>query len=201
MHLGADIVMHSAIKYIDGQGRGIGGVIVGKASYIEKIRFFARHSGPCLSPFNGWMFSKSLETFALRVHKHAENALALANFLELHEDVEFVKYPHLPSHPQYELAKRQMKMGGGVVTFVVKGGIEQGRRFLDALEMSSLTANLGDSRTIATHPASTTHSSLSEEDRRNVGILPGLIRVSVGLEHIDDIVRDVRTALEQSRNN
>ncbi len=199
MHHGADIVMHSATKYIDGQGRGIGGVIVGKSEYIEKIRFFARHSGPCLSPFNGWMFSKSLETFSLRVQKHAENALALATFLESHEDVEFVKYPYLPSHPQHELAKRQMKMGGGVVTFVVKGGLEQGRRFLDALQMSSLTANLGDSRTIATHPASTTHSSLSEEDRQNVGILPGLIRVSVGLEHIDDIKRDISRALSESR--
>ena len=199
MHFGADIVMHSATKYIDGQGRGIGGVIVGKTAYIDKIRFFARHTGPCLSPFNGWMFSKSLETFSLRVQKHAENALALASFLESHDEVELVKYPHLPSHPQYELAKRQMKMGGGVVTCVVKGGIDRGRQFLDALNMSSLTANLGDSRTIATHPASTTHSSLSEEDRLNVGILPGLIRISVGLEHIDDIKQDINQALEKSR--
>jgi O-succinylhomoserine sulfhydrylase len=199
MHFGADIVMHSATKYIDGQGRGIGGVIVGKTDYIDKIRFFARHTGPCLSPFNGWMFSKSLETFSLRVQKHAENALALASFLESHDEVELVKYPHLPSHPQYELAKRQMKMGGGVVTCVVKGGIDRGRQFLDALNMSSLTANLGDSRTIATHPASTTHSSLSEEDRLNVGILPGLIRISVGLEHIDDIKQDINQALEKSR--
>lgn len=200
IHFGADIVMHSATKYLDGQGRGIGGVIVGKKDYIEKIRFFARHSGPCLSPFNGWMFSKSLETLSLRVHKHAENALALAQHLEAHADVAFVKYPYLPSHPQHALALRQMKMGGGVVTFIVKGGIDQGRRFLDALKMSSLTANLGDSRTIATHPASTTHSSLSEEDRQQVGILPGLIRVSVGLEYIDDIIRDIDDALIQSRH-
>ncbi|MEM8489123.1 MAG: aminotransferase class I/II-fold pyridoxal phosphate-dependent enzyme [Bacteroidota bacterium] len=199
MHFGADIVMHSATKYIDGQGRGIGGVIVGKPEYIDKIRFFARHTGPCLSPFNGWMFSKSLETLALRVERHAQSALALAEFLHDHEDVEMIKYPYHPSHPQYELARRQMKMGGGVVTFIVKGGIEQGRRFLDALQMSSLTANLGDARTIATHPTSTTHSSLSEEDRLNVGILPGLIRVSVGLEHVDDIKRDINRALEESR--
>ncbi len=197
--MGADIVMHSATKYIDGQGRGIGGVIVGKRKYVDEIRFLARHSGPCLSPFNGWMFSKSLETLALRVEKHSENALALATFLESHPDVEFVKYPHLSSHPQYELAKRQMGLGGGVVTFGARGGIDQGRRFLDALEMSSLTANLGDSRTIATHPASTTHSSLSEEERQNVGILPGLIRVSVGLEYVDDIIKDIDQALKKSR--
>ncbi len=198
MLLGADLIMHSATKYIDGQGRGIGGAILGKPEYIEKVRFFARHSGPCLSPFNGWMFSKSLETLSLRVHKHAENAEALARHLESRPDVEFVKYPYLPSHPQYALAKRQMKMGGGVVTFVVKGGVDQGRRFLDALQMSSLTANLGDSRTIATHPASTTHSALSEEERQNVGILPGLIRVSVGLEDIQDIINDIDTALDRS---
>ncbi|MEM8488859.1 MAG: aminotransferase class I/II-fold pyridoxal phosphate-dependent enzyme, partial [Bacteroidota bacterium] len=112
MHLGADVVMHSATKYIDGQGRGIGGVIVGKPEYIEKIRFFARHSGPCLSPFNGWMFSKSLETFALRIERHCANALSLAEYLETREDVEFVKYPYLPSHPQHELARRQMRGGG-----------------------------------------------------------------------------------------
>lgn len=197
MAFGADIIMHSATKYIDGQGRGIGGVIVGKSEYIEKVRFFARHSGPCMSPFNGWMFSKSLETLALRVEKHSDNALALAKHLESHPDVEFVKYPHLPSHPQHELAMRQMKKGGGVVTFIVKGGIEQGRRFLDALQMSSITANLGDARTIATHPASTTHSSLTDEERANVGILPGLIRISVGLEDVADIIQDIDQALKK----
>ena len=196
---GAHLVMHSATKYIDGQGRGIGGVIVGDKEFIEKIRFFARHSGPCLSPFNGWMFSKSLDFLELRIEKHSQNALVLAEFLESHPDVAQVKYPHLPSHPQYDLAKKQMRMGGGMVTFVVKDGLERGKRFLDALTMSSLTANLGDSRTIATHPASTTHSSLSEEDRQAVGILPGLIRISVGLEHIDDIIADIESALMQSK--
>ncbi len=195
---GADLVMHSATKYIDGQGRGIGGVILGRAEVIEPIRFFARHTGPSLSPFNAWMFSKSLETLAVRMERHGKNALALAEFLETHPEVAFVKYPYLPSHPQYDLARRQMKGGGGVVTFGVRGGIEQGRRFLDALEMSSLSANLGDTRTIATHPASTTHSSLSEEDRLAVGILPGLVRISVGLEHIDDIVADIDHALKRS---
>lgn len=198
MHFGADLVMHSATKYIDGQGRGLGGVILGREDLIEKIRFFARHTGPCLSPFNGWMFSKSLELFALRVEKHAQNALALANHLEQHPEVSFVKYPHLPSHPQYELAKKQMRLGGGIVTFNIKGGLDQGRKFLDALRMSSLTANLGDSRTIATHPASTTHSSLTEEDRQAVGILPGLVRISVGLEDIRDIISDIDQALNAS---
>lgn len=199
MQYGADLVMHSATKYIDGQGRGIGGVIVGRKPLIEEIRVFARHSGPCLSPFNAWMFSKSLETLSVRMERHCENALRLAQWLEDHPDVELVRYPHLPSHPQYELARKQMKYGGGIVTFVVKGGLEQGRRFLDALQMCSLSANLGDTRTIATHPASTTHSSLSEEDRRAAGILPGLIRISVGLENIQDIVEDIKQALEKSR--
>ena len=145
------------------------------------------------------MFSKSLELLHVRVERHAKNALQLAQFLEKRPDVQTVKYPHLPSHPQFELAKKQMKMGGGVVTFIVEGGLERGRRFLDALKMSSLTANLGDSRTIATHPASTTHSSLTEEDRQAVGIMPGLIRVSVGLEHIDDIIGDIQHALDNSK--
>ncbi len=198
IRLGADLVIHSATKYIDGQGRGIGGVIVGGGDLVEKLRFFARHTGPSISPFNAWMFSKSLETLAVRMERHCANAMKLAQYLEGHEQVELVKYPYLPSHPQHELALRQMSAGGGVVTFVVKGGIEQGRTFLDSLSFSSLTANLGDSRTIATHPASTTHSKLSEEERRAVGILPGLVRISVGLEHIDDIIADIDQALGKS---
>jgi O-succinylhomoserine sulfhydrylase len=198
VHFGADIVMHSATKYIDGQGRGIGGVVLGRKDLIEEVRFFARHSGPALSPFNAWMFSKSLETLAVRMDRHCDNAERLAAFLEGHPQSALVRYPHLPSHPQFDLAKKQMRRGGGIVTFEVKGGLEQGRRFLDALQMLSLTANLGDSRTIATHPASTTHSSLSEEERRAVGITPGLVRISVGLEHIDDIMADVDQALSAS---
>lgn len=195
---GANIVMHSTTKFIDGQGRGIGGVLVGDWQLMDEIRFFARHSGPSLSPFNAWMFSKSLETLPVRMERHCSNALTLATWLEEQPAVNFVKYPHLPSHPQYEVAKRQMRLGGGIVTFEIKGGIERGRRFLDGLRMCSLSANLGDSRTIATHPASTTHSSLTEEQRQAVGITAGLIRISVGLEHINDIQRDIARALESA---
>ena len=195
---GAELVIHSATKYIDGQGRGLGGVILGDEEYIEDIAFFARHTGPCLSPFNAWMFSKSLETLPVRMEKHSEHALTLAQHLEDHPDVKRVMYPYLPSHPQHDLAKRQMKSGGGMVTFIVEGGIDRGRQFLDALEMCSLTANLGDTRTIATHPASTTHSKLSEEERQAVGIYPGLIRISVGLEQVDDIIGDIDQALQKS---
>ncbi|HAP36534.1 MAG TPA: O-succinylhomoserine sulfhydrylase, partial [Bacteroidetes bacterium] len=160
---------------------------------------FARHSGPSLSPFNAWILSKSLETLAVRMDRHCENAEKLAQHLEKHVEIELVKYPFLASHPQFHLAKKQMKQGGGIVTFVVKGGIDRGRKFLNSLQMLSHTANLGDTRSIATHPASTTHSKLSEAERVAVGILPGLIRISVGLEHIDDIIADVEQALEQSR--
>lgn len=198
MRHGADLVIHSTTKYIDGQGRGIGGVIVGRKDLVEEVRFFARHTGPALSPFNAWMFSKSLETLPLRIHRHSENALVLARFLEDHPAVEAVRYPHLPSHPQYELGKRQMTHGGGIVTFIVQGGLDRGRRFLDGLEMASITANLGDTRTIATHPASTTHSKLSEEERQAVGITPGTVRISVGLEHPDDVIADIAQALDRS---
>jgi O-succinylhomoserine sulfhydrylase len=195
---GADIVIHSATKYIDGQGRALGGVILGKNSLIEKIRLFARHSGPCLSSFNAWMFSRSLETLPVRMDRHCHNAAMLADWLYAREGVAWMKYPHHPSHPQYELALKQMKRGGGIVTFAVEGGFDRGRRFLDALKMCSLTANLGDVRTIATHPASTTHSKLSEDERLAVGIEPGLIRISAGLEHIDDIIGDIQQALDAS---
>jgi len=199
MEYGADLVMHSATKYIDGQGRGIGGVLLGHEKLMEELTFFVRHSGPSMSPFNAWMFSKSLETLPLRMEKHSQNAHDLAAWLEESSEISWVKYPHLPSHPQYELALRQMKQGGGLVTFELQGGLEQGRRLLDALQMCSLTANLGDSRTIATHPASTTHSSLSEEERQAVGITPGLVRISTGLEHISDIIADIAQALHMSK--
>lgn len=197
--LGADLSIHSATKFLDGQGRTIGGVIVGRKDLIKEIRFYARHSGPALSPFNGWVLSKSLETLAIRMERHCSNALKLAEYLEKHPEVEYVKYPFLPSHPQYELAKKQMRLGGGIVTFEVKGGLEQGRKFLDSIEWLSHTANLGDSRTIVTHPASTTHSKLSEEERLMVGITPGLIRVSVGLENIEDIIEEINSALLKSK--
>jgi O-succinylhomoserine sulfhydrylase len=195
---GAHIVTHSATKFIDGQGRTIGGCILGSKELIKEVRFMARHTGPALSPFNSWILSKSLETLAVRMDKHCQNALMLAQHLEKHPEVEWVKYPFLDSHPQHDLARKQMRLGGGMVTFEIKGGLERGRRFLNALQMCSLTANLGDTRSIATHPASTTHSKLSEAEREAVGISPGLIRISVGLEHIDDIVGDIENAIGTS---
>jgi len=198
---GAHLVTHSATKFIDGQGRVIGGAIVGKKELIKEIRFFARHTGPAMSPFNAWILSKSLETLAVRMEQHCKNALELATALEKNKNVEKVKYPFLSSHPQHQLAKKQMRLGGGVVSFEVKGGIDGGCKFLNSLKMISHSANLGDSRSIATHPASTTHSKLSEEERLLVGITPGLVRVSVGLESIQDIIKDVESALDRSFYN
>lgn len=196
---GFDLVSHSATKYMDGQGRVLGGVVVGKKALIDQLMFFMRNTGPSLSPFNAWVISKSIETLGVRMDRHCSNALQVAEALERHPEVEIVRYPFLPSHPQHELAKRQMKAGGGIVTFVVKGGIERAKRFLDALNMACITSNLGDSRTIATHPASTTHSKLSEEERQQLGIQPGSIRISVGLEDIGDIIGDITQALENSK--
>lgn len=193
---GADIVVHSATKLIDGQGRVLGGVAVGKADLIREIYLFARNTGPAMSPFNAWVLSKSLETLAIRVDKHCENALKVAEFLENHPNVELVKYPFLPSHPSYEIAKKQMKAGGNIVAFEIKGGIDGGRKFLDKIKMCSLSANLGDTRTIVTHPASTTHSKLSDDERNEVGITAGLVRCSVGLENVEDIIADLKQALE-----
>jgi len=195
---GAHIVTHSATKFIDGQGRVIAGAVLGKKDLIKEIRFFARHTGPSLSPFNAWVLSKSLETLAVRMEKHCANALFIAQWLEKNKNVEYVKYPFLPSHPQHALAKKQMRLGGGVVTFEIKGGIERGRKFLDALKMISHSSNLGDTRTIATHPASTTHSKLSDAERAAVGITAGLIRISVGLENVEDIMSDIQQAMDAS---
>lgn len=196
---GVDIVSHSATKYMDGQGRVLGGVVCGRADLIKEMMFFIRHTGPAMSAFNAWLLSKSLETLPLRMDRHCSNALALAEALEQSSEVEVVRYPHLKSHPQYELAKKQMKQGGGIVTFVIKGGFERAKRFLDALEMFLITSNLGDSRSIATHPASTTHSKLKEEERVQIGIYPGTVRLSIGLESVDDIINDVKNALERSK--
>lgn len=193
---GADLVIHSATKLMDGQGRVLGGVTVGSKDLIREIYLFARNTGPAMSPFNAWVLSKSLETLALRVEKHAENALKVAQFLEENEQVTLVKYPFLKSHPQYEIAKKQMKLGGNIVAFEIKGGIEAGRNFLNKIKMCSLSANLGDTRTIVTHPSSTTHGRLSEQDRLEVGITDGLVRVSVGLENIKDIIDDLKQALQ-----
>jgi O-succinylhomoserine sulfhydrylase len=194
---GADLVIHSATKLIDGQGRVLGGVTVGKADLMREIYLFARNTGPAMSPFNAWVLSKSLETLSVRVEKHAKNAKKLAKFLEKSDYVKMVKYPFLKSHPQYKVAKKQMKLGGNIVAFEIKGGLEAGRKFLDNIKMCSLSANLGDTRTIVTHPSSTTHGRLSEEDRLEVGITNGLVRISVGLENITDIIEDIKQALEK----
>ena len=192
---GADLVIHSATKLIDGQGRVLGGIAVGKSELIREIYLFSRNTGPAMSPFNAWVLSKSLETLSIRVEKHCENGLKVAQFLEEHPKVNLVKYPFLKSHPQYEIAKKQMRLGGNIVAFEVKGGIEAGRKFLNSIKMCSLSANLGDTRTIVTHPASTTHSKLSEADRLEVGITDGLVRCSVGIENVEDIISDLNQAL------
>ena len=193
---GADLVLHSATKLMDGQGRVLGGVAVGRTDLIREIYLFSRNTGPAMSPFNAWVLSKSLETLAIRVDKHCENALKVAAFLDEHDQVNWVKYPFLKSHPQYEVAKKQMKLGGNIVAFEVKGGIEAGRQFLNNIKLCSLSANLGDTRTIVTHPASTTHSKLTESDRLDVSITDGLVRISVGLENIMDIISDLKQALK-----
>ncbi len=195
IEFGADIVIHSATKYIDGQGRTLGGAIVSSYKVIEEIKAFARHSGPALSPFNAWVLSKSIETLPLRMERHSENALKIAKQLEEHPSIESVRYPFLTSHPNYQLAKKQMSLGGGIVSFEIKGGIEAGKQFLNGLKLFSLTANLGDTRSIATHPASTTHSKLSIEERAEVGITDGLVRLSIGLENCEDIWEDLKEAL------
>ena len=199
LQFGFDLSIHSATKYMDGQGRVLGGVVVGKEELINEMMFFIRHTGPAMSAFNAWTISKSLETLPLRMDRHCENALALAEALENHPEIADVKYPFLPSHPQYELAKKQMKGGGGIVTFEVKGGKERAFRFIDALEMILYTSNLGDSRSIATHPATTTHAKLSDAERADLGIRPGSIRLSVGLEDKVDIIEDILQALEKTK--
>ena len=192
---GADLVIHSATKLIDGQGRVLGGVTVGRSDLIREIYLFARNTGPSMSPFNAWTLSKSLETLAVRVDKHCDNAEKVAEFLLEHEAVEEVRYPFLPNHPQYEIAKKQMTRGGNIIAFQVKNGLSGGKQFIDAVQLCSRSSNLGDTRTIVTQPALSTHSKLSEEDRLAVDITDGLIRISVGLEHPDDIIQDVEQAL------
>ncbi len=193
---GADLVVHSATKWLDGQGRVLGGAVVGKKELIKEIYLFCRSTGPALSPFNAWVLSKSLETLDVRMERHAANALFIAKALENHPAIAQLKYPFLASHPHHGIAVKQMKNGGGIVCFELKGGIEAGRKFLDRLKMLSLTANLGDTRSIASHPASTTHAKLTEAERQTVNITPGLIRISVGLENKEDILADIIQALD-----
>ena len=195
IQFGADLVIHSGTKWIDGQGRVVGGIILGREKLIEEIYAFCRSTGPAISPFNAWILSKSLETLAVRMDRHSSNALALATKLEANPIVERVLYPFLESHPNYAVAKQQMSQGGGIISFFLKGGLNNGRQFLNAIKMCSLTANIGDSRSIVTHPASTTHAKLSPEERAAVGISDNMIRISCGLEHIDDIITDIEQAL------
>ena len=195
---GADLVIHSATKWLDGQGRVLGGVVVGRKELIEEIYLFCRSTGPALSPFNAWILSKSLETLDVRMERHSGNAFAIAKKLEGHQKISWLKYPFLPSHPNHTTALKQMKNGGALISFNLKGGVASGTAFLNNLKMISLTANLGDTRTIASHPASTTHAKLTEANRLAVNITPGLIRISVGLEHVDDILEDILQALEKS---
>ena len=194
---GADLVIHSATKLMDGQGRVLGGVTVGSKDLIRELFLFARNTGASLSPFNAWILSKSLETLAVRIDRHCENAFTIAEKLEASQEINWVKYPFLKSHPQYALAKKQMLKGGNIIAFEVRGELEAGRNFINAIELCSLSSNLGDSRTIITHPASTTHSKLSNEDRLAVGITNGMIRISIGLEHPEDIWNDLKNALSK----
>ncbi len=193
---GAHLVTHSATKWIDGQGRVLGGAVVGRADLINDIYLFCRSTGPALSPFNAWILSKSLETLDVRMERHASNALYIAEALESHTGIIRLRYPHLPSHPQHDIAKKQMSNGGGILCFELQGGAQAGRTFLDSLKMLSITANLGDTRSIASHPASTTHAKLTDDERQAVGITAGLIRISVGLEHRDDILNDILQAID-----
>ncbi len=192
---GADLVVHSATKWMDGQGRVLGGIVVGKKELINEVYLFCRNAGPSMSPFNAWVLSKSIETLDVRMERHANNALFLATQLQHHPKIKWLKYPFLPSHPNYEVAIKQMKNGGGLFCFELSGGIDAGRKFMNKLRLLSLTPNLGDTRSIASHPASTTHCKLSQEEQLAVGITPGFIRVSVGLEHQQDILNDILQAL------
>ena len=193
--LGADIVIHSATKYIDGQGRCLGGVVAGRSEQMKEVVGFLRTAGPTLSPFNAWVFLKGLETLRLRMQAHCASAQTLAEWLEQHPGVERVYYAGLASHPQHELAKRQQKGFGAVLSFEVTGGKAGAWRFIDATRLISITANLGDSKTTITHPGSTTHGRLSAEDRATAGISDSLIRVAVGLEDVDDLKADLARGL------
>lgn len=192
---GADLITHSATKWMDGQGRVLGGLLLGTDAVMKKVIAFCRHTGPALSPFNAWVISKSLETLHLRMAAHCASALEMAEWLGEHEAVARVHYPFLESHPQYALARRQMTAGGGIVTFELKGGAAAANRLLNAARLCSRSSNLGDTRTILTHPATTTHRRLSPEERARVGISDGLVRMSVGLEATVDIQNDLALGL------
>jgi O-succinylhomoserine sulfhydrylase len=193
---GADMVMHSTSKYIDGQGRCIGGALAGRRELIDKVRTFMRCAGPAMTAHNAWIFLKGLETLEIRLREHSKNALELAKWLTYHPSVERVFYSGLPSHPQFELASIQQRYHGGVLSFQIKGGRPEAWKCIDAMKFISLTTNVGDTKSMVTHPASTTHVRLSPEERAAVGISEGLIRISVGLEDVEDIVKDVDHGLK-----
>jgi O-succinylhomoserine sulfhydrylase len=196
LELGADIVVYSTTKHIDGQGRTLGGAVLGSAAYVkDELAPFLRHTGPSLSPFNAWVALKGLETLELRVEQHVRNAARIAAFLEAHPKIEQVVYPGLPSHPQHALAQRQMKNGGPLVAFAPKGGKAAAFRFMDALGVIDLSNNLGDAKSLICHPATTTHSNLTEPERAALGISPSVLRLSVGLEDVEDLVEDLDRAL------
>jgi len=188
--MGADVVVHSATKYLDGQGRAIGGAVLGSNKLMEKVFGFVRTAGPSMGPFNAWIFLKGLETLSLRMQAHSANALELAAWLEQQTVVQQVNYPGLVSHPQHELARQQQNDFGGILSFEIDGGQEAAWKFIDSSRLASITANIGDTKTIVTHPASTTHGRLTPEQKQEAGILAGLVRVSVGLEDIEDIKQD-----------
>jgi O-succinylhomoserine sulfhydrylase len=196
--LGADVVIHSATKYLDGQGRVVGGAIVGSRDFVMgKVFPFVRTAGPTLSAFNAWVFLKGLETLELRMQAQSANALALALWLEKQAGVERVYHPGLKSHPQHALAKRQQKAGGPIVSFVLKGGKKAAYKLINQTRLCSITANLGDTRTTITHPASTTHARITPQARKDAGIVDGLVRIAVGLENIDDLKRDLAAGLKK----
>jgi O-succinylhomoserine sulfhydrylase len=198
LELGADIVMHSATKYLDGQGRVLGGAVLGRRDLIfDGMTTFLRSCGPTLSPFNAWVILKGLETLGLRMQAHSRGALELAQWLEAHPKVERVYYPGLSTHPQHALAMRQQKSGGGIVSFDVKGGREAAWKVVDSTQLISITANLGDTKTTITHPASTTHGRVAPEARKAAGIGEGLLRVAVGLEAVSDIKADLARGLSK----
>ncbi len=194
---GADLSIHSATKFIDGQGRVLGGAVCGSEDLVQQVKGFCRATGPSISPFNAWLLSKSLETLGVRMDRHCSNAFELCQILKGHSKINWVKYPFDTDHPQYDLATKQMSQGGGIVCFELKGGVEKGVDFLNNLKLLSLTANLGDSRSIASHPSSTTHAKLTEEQRLEAGITNGMIRISVGLEHKEDICNDILQSLDK----
>jgi O-succinylhomoserine sulfhydrylase len=196
LKLGADVIVYSTTKHMDGQGRTLGGAILGSEAFIKDVVTpFHRHTGPALSPFNAWVILKSLETYGLRMERHCANALRVATFLDAHPNVSRVMYPALPSHPQYDIAKRQMNNGGSMIAFEVKGGKEGAFSVVNKLQLIDISNNLGDSKSLITHPATTTHASMTEAARSEVSITSGLLRLSVGLEHTDDLVADLTTAL------